>query len=179
MVSAFAPGTPGLGSHHLVAGRPRAGAGTVRRHAAEDAGTISSRSQHPTCCSAMSLSIRNHLDPVADCNVHSSGDCGRACAGPGVAHLTLPQDVLEAKADGAPFSISTLRPRPEIAGSESDVTEVAHRIVWASSVVIMCGAGCHCSADLLSDVSRPPSCTPSAARIGSPMTIRDGWAVWV
>jgi hypothetical protein len=37
--------------------------------------------------------------------------------------------VLEAKADGAPFSISTLRPRAEIAGSESDVAEVAHRIV--------------------------------------------------
>src|SRR5258707_4189438 len=33
-----------------------------------------------------------------------------AYAGPGVAHLTLPQDVLSAKADGAPFSVATLRP---------------------------------------------------------------------
>src|SRR5207302_10960921 len=35
-----------------------------------------------------------------------------ACAGPGVAHLTLPQDVLSARA-GAPFSVATLRPRSE------------------------------------------------------------------
>lgn len=76
-----------------------------------------------------------------------------AYAGPGVAHLTLPQDVLEGKADGAPFSVSTLRPRAEIAASESDVAEVAHRVDRASSPVIMCGAGCHGSADLLRRLS--------------------------
>jgi pyruvate dehydrogenase (quinone) len=65
-----------------------------------------------------------------------------AYAGPGVAHLTLPQDVLSAKADGAPFSVATLRPRSEFTASESDVAEIARRIDGAGSVVIMCGAGC-------------------------------------
>src|ERR1700736_6195027 len=32
-----------------------------------------------------------------------------AYAGPGVAHLTLPQDVLSAKAEGGPFSVEMLR----------------------------------------------------------------------
>src|SRR3979409_2265944 len=36
-----------------------------------------------------------------------------AYAGRGVAHLTLPQDVILAKADGAPFSVAPLRPRSE------------------------------------------------------------------
>src|SRR5882724_12973591 len=44
-----------------------------------------------------------------------------AYAGPGVAHLTLPQDVLSAKAEGAMSSVATLRPRAEIAPSENDV----------------------------------------------------------
>jgi pyruvate dehydrogenase (quinone) len=65
-----------------------------------------------------------------------------AYAGPGVAHLTLPQDVLSAKADGAPFSVATLRPRSEFTASESDVAEIARRIDTAGNVVIMCGAGC-------------------------------------
>ncbi len=37
-----------------------------------------------------------------------------AYAGRGVAHLTLPQDVIAAKADGAVSSVATLKPRPEI-----------------------------------------------------------------
>src|SRR6478736_490665 len=40
-----------------------------------------------------------------------------AYAGRGVAHLTLPQDVIEAKADGAISSVATLKPRPEVAAS--------------------------------------------------------------
>src|ERR1700676_444070 len=44
-----------------------------------------------------------------------------AYAGPGVAHLTLPQDVLSAKANGGPFSVEILRPRSEFTASESDV----------------------------------------------------------
>src|SRR5450432_4206899 len=38
-----------------------------------------------------------------------------AYAGPGVAHLTLPQDVLSAKAEGAMPGIATLRPHAEFA----------------------------------------------------------------
>src|SRR6202049_1555785 len=37
-----------------------------------------------------------------------------AYAGPGVAHLTLPQDVLAAKAEGSLSSIATLKPRSEV-----------------------------------------------------------------
>src|ERR1700721_1285192 len=76
-----------------------------------------------------------------------------AYAGPGVAHLTLPQDVLSAKAVGAASSVATLKPRSEVAPSEAEVAEVARRIDDAGSVVIMCGAGCHGAADLLGELS--------------------------
>ena len=66
-----------------------------------------------------------------------------AYAGRGVAHLTLPQDVINAKADGSVSSIATLKPRSEIVASDADIAEIARRIDDASSVVIMCGAGCH------------------------------------
>src|SRR5258705_8345770 len=51
-----------------------------------------------------------------------------AYAGPGVAHLTLPQDVLSAKANGAAPSVATLRPRSALTASENDVAEIALRI---------------------------------------------------
>src|ERR1700729_724610 len=63
-----------------------------------------------------------------------------AYAGRGVAHLTLPQDVTSAKADGAVSSIATLKPRSEIVASDADIAEIARRVDDASSVVIMCGA---------------------------------------
>src|SRR6266516_2559233 len=66
-----------------------------------------------------------------------------AYAGRGVAHLTLPQDVIEAKADGAISSVATLKPRPEVIPNEQDIVDIASRIEVAESVVIMCGAGCH------------------------------------
>jgi thiamine pyrophosphate-dependent acetolactate synthase large subunit-like protein len=75
-----------------------------------------------------------------------------AYGGPGVAHLTLPQDVLSARA-GAPFSVATLRPRSEFAASEDDVAEIARRIDKAGNVVIMCGAGCRSAADVLRALS--------------------------
>src|SRR6202161_2046143 len=76
-----------------------------------------------------------------------------AYAGRGVAHLTLPQDVISAKAHGEVSSIATLKPRSEIAANESDVAEIARLIDKATSVVIMCGAGCHGAADELRDLS--------------------------
>ncbi|HTX48721.1 MAG TPA: thiamine pyrophosphate-binding protein, partial [Caulobacteraceae bacterium] len=72
-----------------------------------------------------------------------------AYAGRGVAHLTLPQDVLSAAAHGDVSSLATLKPRPEIAASESDIAEIARRIDAAGRVVIMCGNGCHGAADEL------------------------------
>jgi pyruvate dehydrogenase (quinone) len=82
-----------------------------------------------------------------------------AYAGRGVAHLTLPQDVLAAKAEGAVSSLATLKPRPEFAASEVDIAEMARRIDEAGSIVIMCGSGCHgAAAELraLSDRLRAP-----------------------
>ena len=76
-----------------------------------------------------------------------------AYAGPGVAHLTLPQDVISAKAVGAASSVATLKPRSEITASDADVAEIARKIDAAGSVVIMCGAGCRGSADLLRALS--------------------------
>jgi pyruvate dehydrogenase (quinone) len=76
-----------------------------------------------------------------------------AYAGPGVAHLTLPQDVLSAKADGAVSSIATLKPRSEFPAAAEDIANMAQRIDQAGSVVIMCGAGCRDAADLLRALS--------------------------
>jgi pyruvate dehydrogenase (quinone) len=76
-----------------------------------------------------------------------------AYAGPGVAHLTLPQDVLSARAEGSVSSLATLRPRSEISPDESDVADIAKRINDANNIVIMCGAGCRGAAELLRALS--------------------------
>ena len=76
-----------------------------------------------------------------------------AYAGRGVAHLTLPQDVIAAKAEGELSSVATLKPRPEFAASDEDIAEVARRIDQADSVVIMCGGGCRGAVDQLRALS--------------------------
>ena len=76
-----------------------------------------------------------------------------AYGGRGVAHLTVPVDVLTAKADGGVASVATLKPRPESFASEEDITEMARRIDEAGSMVIMCGAGCHGAAEELRALS--------------------------
>jgi thiamine pyrophosphate-dependent acetolactate synthase large subunit-like protein len=76
-----------------------------------------------------------------------------AYAGPGVAHLTIPQDVIAAKAEGEVYSIATLKPRPELAANDADIAEIARRIDQADSVVIMCGAGCRGAIDVLCTIS--------------------------
>jgi thiamine pyrophosphate-dependent acetolactate synthase large subunit-like protein len=76
-----------------------------------------------------------------------------AYAGRSVAHLTLPQDVIEAKAPSNVASLSTLKPRPELAASAAEIAELARRIDAAGNVVIMCGAGCHDAAEELRALS--------------------------
>jgi pyruvate dehydrogenase (quinone) len=76
-----------------------------------------------------------------------------AYAGPGVAHLTLPQDVLSSKAVGTTPSLATLQPRAEISPDESRIAKVVERIDAAQSVVILCGAGCREAAELLRALS--------------------------
>src|SRR5271170_76536 len=76
-----------------------------------------------------------------------------AYAGRGVAHLSLPQDVIGAKAEAAVTSVATLRPRQAFAASLEDVADIVRRIDSADSVLIMCGGGCRGSADLLRALS--------------------------
>ena len=76
-----------------------------------------------------------------------------AYAGRGVAHLTLPQDVIAAKTNGSLMSVATLKPRQEFAAGAEDVAEIARRIDQAGSVLIMCGNGCHGAGDLLRALS--------------------------
>src|ERR1700720_1128613 len=51
-----------------------------------------------------------------------------AYAGPGVAHLTLPQDVLSTKAEGVVSSLATLKPHSEFAAAEDDIAKVVQQI---------------------------------------------------
>ncbi len=76
-----------------------------------------------------------------------------AYAGRGVAHLTLPVDVVSAKAEGSVSSLATLKPLSERGASEADIAEMARRIDQAGRIVIMCGAGCHGAAEELRALS--------------------------
>jgi len=72
-----------------------------------------------------------------------------AYAGRGVAHLTLPQDVLSSKASSPVPSVATLRSKQEFSASEQDIAEIARRLDAAGTVTIMCGNGCRGAADEL------------------------------
>jgi pyruvate dehydrogenase (quinone) len=76
-----------------------------------------------------------------------------AYAGRGVAHLTLPQDVIAARAPGGVTSVATLRPRSELAPSEADIGEIVRSIEAAGSIVVLCGAGCRGAAEELRALS--------------------------
>jgi pyruvate dehydrogenase (quinone) len=76
-----------------------------------------------------------------------------AYSGRGVAHLTLPQDVIGARASGAVPSIATLKLRPEFAASDEEIADIANLIDGADSIVIMCGAGCRGAAEELRGLS--------------------------
>jgi pyruvate dehydrogenase (quinone) len=76
-----------------------------------------------------------------------------AYAGRGVAHLTLPQDVISATSDGGVTSITTLKRPPEISACDVEVAETVRRIDEAARIVIMCGAGCRGVAEELRALS--------------------------
>jgi pyruvate dehydrogenase (quinone) len=76
-----------------------------------------------------------------------------AYAGRGVAHLTLPQDVIMARVDSGVASVETLQPHPEIMAKDEDVARIASRIDAARNVLIMAGAGCHGAAAELAALS--------------------------
>lgn len=156
---AVCAGTTGPGSNHLVAGLYEA----CRDHAPVLAlsgdmprrmhGTDFIQSTEPDLLFRdVSLYTETISSPAqAPGVIHQA--IAAAYAGRGVAHLTLPQDVIAAKAEHAVSSIATLKPRPEFAPSAADVAEVARRIDEAGSVVIMCGDGCHGAGDELRALS--------------------------
>ncbi|ARN79986.1 thiamine pyrophosphate-dependent enzyme [Methylocystis bryophila] len=76
-----------------------------------------------------------------------------AYAGRGVAHLTVPQDIMMARCSRGVASVDTLRPRPEIAANPDDVARLASRIDAANRVLILCGAGCRGAAEELRALS--------------------------
>jgi pyruvate dehydrogenase (quinone) len=78
---------------------------------------------------------------------------GTAYAGRGVAHLTLPSDILQAKAEAGVSSLSTLSPLPEIVPAEAAIAQAAELIARAERIVIMCGAGCRGAASELLVIS--------------------------
>jgi pyruvate dehydrogenase (quinone) len=152
-------GTTGPGSTHLVAGLYEAS----RDHAPVLAlsGDMS-RKMHGTdfiqttepdlLFRDVSLYTETISSPAqAPAVIHQA--IAAAYAGRGVAHLTVPQDIFEAKAEGGVSSVTTLKPRPEIAPNALDVAEIVRRIDAADSVVVMCGVGCHGAADDLRELS--------------------------
>lgn len=156
---AVCAGTTGPGSNHLVAGLYEAN----RNHAPVLAlsGEMSRRlkgiefvqSTEPDLLFRdVSLYTQTISSAVQAASVVHQA-IATAYAGPGVAHLTLPQDVLSEAAHGEPTSLATLRPRNEVSPLEAEVDELARRINEAHSVVAMCGFGCHGAADLVRQLS--------------------------
>src|SRR6201987_1730915 len=146
---AVCAGTTGPGSTHLVAGLYEA----ARAHAPVLAlsgdmprkmhGVDYFQTTNPDLLFRdVSLYTETIMSPEqAPAVIHQA--IAAAYAGRGVAHLTLPQDVLSARSDGGVASVDTLQPRPEIAASAEHVARIASRIDAAGSVLIMCGNGCH------------------------------------
>jgi len=156
---AVCAGTTGPGSTHLVAGLYEAS----RDHAPVLAlsgdmartmqGTDFIQTTEPDLLFRdVSLYTQTISSPAqAPAVIHQA--ISAAYAGRGVAHLTLPQDVIEAKAAGAVSSVVTLKPRPEIVAREEDVADIGRRIDEAKTIAIMCGTGCHGAADELRALS--------------------------
>src|SRR6266436_2646268 len=131
---AVCAGTTGPGSNHLVAGLYEAS----RDHAPVLAlsgdmprkmhGTDFIQTTEPDLLFRdVSLYTETVSSPAqAPAVIHQA--IAAAYAGRGVAHLTLPQDVIAAKADGGISSVATLKPRSELAASDADVLEIARRI---------------------------------------------------
>ena len=78
---------------------------------------------------------------------------GAAYAGRGVAHLTIPSDVLQAKAEAGVSSIATLSPLAEIVPTEAAIVAAVELIAASKRIVIMCGAGCRGAASELLTIS--------------------------
>src|ERR1700731_2128004 len=156
---AVCAGTTGPGSNHLVAGLYEAS----RDHAPVLAlsGEMPRKMQgtdfiQTTAPDLLFRDVSLYTEPIltaaqAPAVIHQA--IAAAYAGPGVAHLTLPQDVLSSKADGAVSSVATLKPRSEFPAAAEDIDQRPQRIDRGGGVVIVGGAGCREAADLLRALS--------------------------
>ena len=156
---AVCAGTTGPGSNHLVAGLYEAS----RDHAPVLAlsgdmprkmhGTDYIQATEPDLLFRdVALYNETVLSPAqAPAVIHQA--IAAAYSGRGVAHLTLPQDVIAAKACSKVSSVTTLKPRPEFAANPKDIAEIARRVDEAGTVVILCGNGCHGATEQLRAVS--------------------------
>src|SRR5260221_7309515 len=152
-------GTTGPGSTHLVAGLYEAS----RDHAPVLAlsgdmprklhGTDYIQTTEPDLLFRdVSLYTETIFSPAqAPAVIHQA--IAAAYAGPGVAHLTLPQDVLSAKAEGTVSSVATLKPRSEFPAAEADIAKIAQQIDRAGSGVIISDPECRGRAQLLRQLS--------------------------
>ena len=103
----------------------RAGHSNIRNTPEKTSG-ISAPPQNP-CTTRAGISVQKLVDAAqAPKVIHQA--IGTAYAGRGVAHLTIPVDVMASAAHGEPLSLATLRPRAEIAPAEADLVEIAQRI---------------------------------------------------
>lgn len=158
-------GTTGPGSTHLVAGLYEA----ARDHAPVLAlsgdmirklqGTDYIQTTKPNLLfQDVSLYTETILSPEqAPAVIHQA--IASAYAGRGVSHLTLPEDVLSSAVSGDMPSLDTLKPREAFAANDADIHRIAKLIEPAQNIVVMCGAGCHGTADLLrklSDILKAP-----------------------
>lgn len=156
---AVCAGTTGPGSNHLVAGLYEA----ARDHAPVLAlsgdmprklhGTDYIQTTEPDLLFRDVSLYTETITTAAQAPAVIHQAIAAAYAGPGVAHLTLPQDVIAAKAQGSIPSIPTLKPRSEVTASEARIAEIAQRIDQADKIVMMCGAGRRGSVDLLCALS--------------------------
>ena len=154
----FAPGQPGLAARILSPDSTKREA-TTRPYLRSPA-TCHAKCKAPTTYRRRNRSPvsrrltvhRDHFLSGAGASRHPPG-IAAAYAGRGVAHLTLPQDVIGAKADGSVSSVATLKPRPEFVANAADIANIARLIDDAGSVVIMCGAGSHGAAEELRALS--------------------------
>src|SRR5580704_3342346 len=156
---AVCAGTTGPGSTHLVAGLYEAS----RDHAPVLAlsgdmprkmhGTDYIQATEPDLLFRdVALYTESVLYPAqAPAVIHQA--IAAAYSGRGVAHLTLPQDVIAARACSEVSSVTTLKPRPEFAANPKDVAEIARRVDAAGSVVILCGNGCRSATEQLRALS--------------------------
>jgi thiamine pyrophosphate-dependent acetolactate synthase large subunit-like protein len=152
-------GTTGPGSTHLVAGLYEA----ARDHAPVLAlsGDMPSRlrgtdyvqmTEPNSLFRDVSLYTETISTPAqAPSVIHQA--ISAAYAGRGVAHLTLPQDVISAKPHGDVPSVATLKSLPEFAASAEDISKLAGHLDAAANIVIMCGGGCRGAADELRALS--------------------------